>query len=77
MALHPETLALHADNELDLSNDVAPPLHPSSTFRFPSDPDQLIPLRLRSVGDSRGSETCLIADMTECRPKTKAMFTLA
>ncbi|KAL7806814.1 cystathionine beta-lyase/cystathionine gamma-synthase [Trichoderma aethiopicum] len=51
MALHPETLALHADNELDVSNDVAPPLHPSSTFRFPSDPDQLVPLRLRSADD--------------------------
>ncbi|KAH0491916.1 hypothetical protein TgHK011_003318 [Trichoderma gracile] len=51
MPLHPETLALHADNELDVTNDVAPPLHPSSTFRFPSDPDQLVPLRLRSAED--------------------------
>ncbi|KAL6856716.1 cystathionine beta-lyase/cystathionine gamma-synthase [Trichoderma novae-zelandiae] len=51
MALHPETLALHADNELDVGNDVAPPLHPSSTFRFPSDPEQLVPLRLRSAED--------------------------
>ncbi|PTB64866.1 cystathionine beta-lyase/cystathionine gamma-synthase [Trichoderma citrinoviride] len=51
MALHPETLAVHADNELDVSNDVSPPLHPSSTFRFPSDPEQLVPLRHRSAED--------------------------
>ncbi|TFB01216.1 putative trans-sulfuration enzyme [Trichoderma ghanense] len=52
MSLHLETLALHVDNKLDVSNDVAPPLHPSSTFRFPSDPEQLVPLRLRRVGDT-------------------------
>ncbi|KAL7941561.1 cystathionine gamma-synthase [Trichoderma barbatum] len=51
MEYHPETLALHADDELDVSNDVAPPLHVASTFRFPSVPEQLVPLRLRSADD--------------------------
>lgn len=49
MEYHPETSALHADDELDVTNDVAPPLHVASTFRFPSDPAQLVPLRHRSV----------------------------
>ncbi|KAL7934402.1 cystathionine gamma-synthase [Trichoderma chlorosporum] len=49
MEYHPETLALHVDDELDVSNDVAPPLHVASTFRFPSDPEHLVPLRLRSA----------------------------
>lgn len=53
MEHHSETLALHADDELDVSNDVAPPLHVASTFRFPSDPEQLVPLRLRSVSYAR------------------------
>lgn len=49
MEYHPETFALHADDELDVTNDVAPPLHVASTFRFPSNPEQLVPLRHRSV----------------------------
>ncbi|RFU80158.1 cystathionine beta-lyase cystathionine gamma-synthase [Trichoderma arundinaceum] len=51
MGHYPETLALHADDELDVSNDVAPPLHVASTFRFPSDPEELVPLRYRSAED--------------------------
>ncbi|KAK0757390.1 hypothetical protein N5P37_010112 [Trichoderma harzianum] len=51
MEYHPETSALHADDELDVTNDVAPPLHVASTFRFPSDPAQLVPLRHRNAED--------------------------
>jgi cystathionine beta-lyase/cystathionine gamma-synthase len=39
----PATLALHADHSLRLNPDVAPPLHVSTTFWYPSDPDALIP----------------------------------
>ncbi|KAE8147351.1 pyridoxal phosphate-dependent transferase [Aspergillus avenaceus] len=40
---HRSTLALHADDRLNLVTDVAPPIHLSTTFRFPSNPDDLLP----------------------------------
>ena len=39
---HPSTKALHADDTLNQVTDVAPPIHLSTTFRYPNDPDQLI-----------------------------------
>ena len=44
-SLHPSTLAIHADDPLNTVPDVGPPLHLSSTFRYPSDPSLLIPAR--------------------------------
>ncbi|KAL4900962.1 hypothetical protein BDW74DRAFT_89194 [Aspergillus multicolor] len=41
--LHPATSALHADDYLNLVTDVAPPIHLSTTFRFPKEPENLIP----------------------------------
>lgn len=41
--LHPATLAIHADDRLNTHTDVAPPLHTSTTFRYPSDPTALTP----------------------------------
>ncbi|KAL9127534.1 MAG: hypothetical protein Q9217_003602 [Psora testacea] len=38
----PATLAVHADNVLNVGSDVAPALHVSSTFRYASDPDELV-----------------------------------
>lgn len=46
MASHnarPSTKALHADDTLNQVTDVAPPIHLSTIFRYPNDPDQLIP----------------------------------
>ena len=40
---HPATLALHADDKLNLVTDVAPPIHLSTTFRFPRESENLIP----------------------------------
>lgn len=40
---HPATRALHADDPLNLVTDVTPPIHLSTTFRFPSEPEKLIP----------------------------------
>lgn len=39
----PSTRALHADDRLNQVSDVAPPLHLSTTYRFPNDPERLIP----------------------------------
>ncbi|KAI9925990.1 hypothetical protein AWENTII_008944 [Aspergillus wentii] len=41
--IHPSTQALHADDPLHLVTDVAPPIHLSTTFRFPNEPENLIP----------------------------------
>ncbi|XRM47658.1 hypothetical protein ABZX51_010627 [Aspergillus tubingensis] len=40
---HPSTRALHADDHLNRVTDVAPPIHLSTTFRFPDNPEDLIP----------------------------------
>ena len=37
------TVALHADDHLNRSSDVAPPVHLSTTFRYAADPNDLIP----------------------------------
>lgn len=39
----PSTLAVHADDFLNVVTDVAPPLHVSTTFRYSDDPDKLNP----------------------------------
>ena len=39
----PGTLALHADDRLNVVDDVAPPIHVSTTFRYPKDPNHLMP----------------------------------
>lgn len=40
--IHPATQALHADDRLNLVTDVAPPIHLSTTFRYPDNPSELI-----------------------------------
>lgn len=42
--LSPATKALHADRDLDITSDVAPPLHVSTNFRYASNPEALIPI---------------------------------
>lgn len=41
--VEPATLAIHADDVLNSIEDVAPPIHVSTTFRYPKDPDLLKP----------------------------------
>ncbi|KAJ9313165.1 hypothetical protein DTO271D3_6594 [Paecilomyces variotii] len=40
---HPATRALHADDPLNQVTDVAPPVHLSTTYRYPNEPEDLIP----------------------------------
>lgn len=42
-SLSPFTLAIHADDPLNVVADVAPPIHVSTTFRYDKDPAQLRP----------------------------------
>lgn len=52
--LAPATLALHADDHFHhstSSSDVAPPIHVSTNFNVPADPEELIPARRLIVSD--------------------------
>lgn len=40
----PSTLAIHADDHLNQTTDVAPPIHLSTTYRYPSSPSALAPV---------------------------------
>lgn len=46
------TLGVHADDALNSSTDVAPALHVSTTFRYASDPDKLVPVADEEVRDT-------------------------
>jgi hypothetical protein len=41
---------IHADDFLNQGQDVAPPLHVSTTFRYNKDPNVLVPWAERDVG---------------------------
>jgi hypothetical protein len=45
----PATSALHADDPLNIIDDVAPPLHVSTTYRYPQNPDDLFSVTERGV----------------------------
>lgn len=42
-AHQPATLAVHADDYLNVVDDVAPPIHVSTTYRYNKDPQKLVP----------------------------------
>ncbi|KAF1930619.1 cystathionine gamma-synthase (O-succinylhomoserine (thiol)-lyase) [Didymella exigua CBS 183.55] len=42
--LHPATHGIHADNRTNILTDIAPPIHTSTTFRYPRDPSKLHPV---------------------------------
>ncbi|KAF1352833.1 cystathionine gamma-synthase-like protein [Lizonia empirigonia] len=42
--LHPATHGIHADNRTNILTDIAPPIHTSTTFRYPRDPTLLHPV---------------------------------
>ncbi|KAF3003133.1 hypothetical protein E8E13_008605 [Curvularia kusanoi] len=44
MPLHPATHGIHADNHTNILTDIAPPIHTSTTFRYPRDPSKLQPV---------------------------------
>lgn len=38
------TRSLHADDPVNVVTDVAPPLHVATTFRYPNNPEDLVPV---------------------------------
>jgi hypothetical protein len=69
----PATLAVHADEGLRLVDDIAPPIHVSTTYKYPDDPEKLMPFYGRDIG------VCTPESSSSARPLTKArtpsMFT--
>ena len=49
MAMGTSTRSLHADGALNVVADVAAPLHVSTTFRYPDNPDELVPAADQTV----------------------------
>jgi cystathionine gamma-synthase len=45
---HAATHGIHADNHINVLTDVAPPIHTSTTFRYPDNPDELQPVPAQS-----------------------------
>jgi hypothetical protein len=43
------TLAVHGDDQLNDSTDVAPAMHVSTTYRYPEDPEKLVPFSMDDV----------------------------
>ncbi|CAO2649728.1 Nn.00g010200.m01.CDS01 [Neocucurbitaria sp. VM-36] len=41
---HPATYGIHADDRINVLTDVAPPIHTSTTFRYPHNSDELQPV---------------------------------
>ncbi|KAF1936093.1 cystathionine gamma-synthase (O-succinylhomoserine (thiol)-lyase) [Clathrospora elynae] len=41
---HPSTHGVHADDRINILTDIAPPIHTSTTFRYPHNPDALQPV---------------------------------
>ncbi|KAI1532744.1 MetC Cystathionine beta-lyase cystathionine gamma-synthase [Pyrenophora tritici-repentis] len=44
MLYHASTHGIHADDQINTLTDVAPPIHTSTTFRYPHNPDDLQPV---------------------------------
>lgn len=61
----PATLAIHADNTVNNVTDVAPPIHLSTTYRYPNDPNVLTPAAEFKVWLNRECDECqiLISDL--------------
>ena len=43
------TLAVHGDDPLNDSTDVAPDMHVSTTYRYSEDPEKLVPFSMDDV----------------------------
>jgi cystathionine gamma-synthase len=44
MTYKPSTFAIHADDQTNITTDVAPAIHTATTFRYPRNPDELQPV---------------------------------
>ena len=71
----PATLAVHADDPLNVVSDVAPPVHVSTTFRYPRDPEQLHSIYGRPSDKRNPTEHCYSRDTTHGSSRLEAILT--
>lgn len=71
----PSTLAIHADDPLNVVTDVAPPVHVSTTFRYPRDPAQLHPIYGVPSDQRNSNEHCYSRDTTHGSSRIEAILT--
>jgi cystathionine beta-lyase/cystathionine gamma-synthase len=64
----PATSALHADEALRLVDDIAPPIHVSTTYKYPNDPERLRPFYGREIGVCRPLLLSLTYKLTSPQP---------
>ncbi|KAI5201254.1 hypothetical protein AUEXF2481DRAFT_3895 [Aureobasidium subglaciale EXF-2481] len=75
------TLAVHGDDPLNDSTDVAPAMHVSTTYRYPEDPDKLVPFSMDDVMAGRdplkpGSGSDPLIYSREAAPNTSRLETI-
>lgn len=71
----PATLAVHADDPLNVVTDVAPPVHVSTTFRYPRDPEKLRSIYGRPLDERNATEHCYSRDTTHGSSRLEAILT--
>ena len=71
----PSTLAVHADDPLNVISDVAPPVHMSTTFRYPRQPEQLHSIYGQQADQRNPGEHCYSRDTTHGSSRLEAILT--
>jgi hypothetical protein len=69
----PSTLAVHADEVLRLVDDIAPPIHVSTTYKYPDDPELLKPFYGREIGVCKPISSSVASPLT--LPRKPSMCT--
>jgi len=72
--LSPSTAAVHADDPLNIVDDVAPPIHVSTTFRYARDPSLLRPFSERGHPILESNEHCYSRQTTHGTSRLEAIL---
>ncbi|KAJ9645416.1 uncharacterized protein PV06_07884 [Exophiala oligosperma] len=75
-SLSPATQAIHADDPLNLVDDVAPPIHVSTTFRYEKDPEKLRPFHQRPAPVYDQGEHCYSRHTTHSTSRLEAILSV-
>jgi cystathionine beta-lyase/cystathionine gamma-synthase len=68
------TLAIHADDPLNVVTDVAPPVHVSTTFRYPRQPEHLHSIYGKPSDQRNPTEHCYSRDTTHGSTRLEAIL---
>lgn len=74
--LSPATQAIHADDPLNILDDVAPAIHVSTTFRYDSNPDRLFPVHERDTSEYDPTKHVYSRHTTHSTTRLEAILTV-